>query len=580
MNAHTPKQSHEVSEPSWIGRLIDERYKVVEHLGEGGMGAVYVAEHLKLRKEVALKVIHPEFAGDGEVAARFAREAMASAQLDHPHVASALDFGTLPEGGAYLVMQLVRGKSVHDLLEEHGAVPWRHACEIAAQVADALGAAHAAGIVHRDLKPDNILLQERSDGSTQVKVLDFGIARVALEEGRRAPEGAAPGKALTRVGTVMGTPGYMSPEQAMGERVDARADVYALGVVLWEMIVGRDMFGTRDLTAIVTRQLTEPAPPLGVNAPEAIPPELEALVSAMLAGRANDRPESAILVRDSLRQLAYGSAAPVSGTHHLPGTDRTDGTARTVLAKETPVPASVRASSAGAVAPVPTMPRAETPLAAYIARAREILPERARELLRRAKPQWLAAGCGALVLAVLVVGVGVAAIGGSGGDDGAGEARPGTTDRPGFRLPFNLPVLPPEAPRIPPEVQERIDVVLDGSDRRDRLRAADWLLAHEPGSDVPEFARVVAELERARGCRGKKPVVERIRDEELVGALPAIERLHESRGGCGFFGSQDCYGCMRDTLRETLAVLRGEDPAELEEDEPEPEPKQRRRRRR
>ena len=577
MNARTPKQSEEVSEPSWIGRLVDERYKVIEHLGEGGMGAVYVAEHLKLRKEVALKVIHPEFAGDGEVAARFAREAMASAQLEHPHVASALDFGTLPEGGAYLVMQLVRGKSVHDMLEEHGSIPWKHACEIAAQVADALAAAHDAGIVHRDLKPDNILLQERADGSTQVKVLDFGIARVALEEGRQAPEGAAPGKALTRVGTVMGTPGYMSPEQAMGERVDARADLYALGVVLWEMIVGKDMFGTRDLTAIVTRQLTEPAPPLSLNAPEPVPPELDALVKAMLSGRADERPESAIFVRDALRQLAYGSAAPVSGMHQLPAAERTDGTARTVLAKETPVPASVRQSLAEPVAPVPTVPRApvQARIAALQSRGRELWG-RAPEWLRRGQPKWIAAGCGALLLGTLVLGVGVAAL--SGGDEDGTAPPPGTTSRPGFRLPFNLPVLPPEQPSIPPEVQEHIDELLDEPERRDRMRAAEWLLAYEPASDVPEFARAVADLELARGCRGKKPIVERIRDEELVGALPAIERLHENRRGCGFFGSQDCYRCMRDTLRETRAVLRGEEPEAEEEDEAEPKQRGRRRR--
>src|SRR4051794_21206826 len=135
------------------------------------MGAVFIAEHLKLRKQVALKVIRAELAGNGEVAARFAREAMATAQFEHPHVASAIDFGTLAEGGAYLVMQLVRGRSLRDLLEQSGRLAWPMACELLAQVADALSAARLVGIVHRDLKPENILVEVREDGSHLAKIL-------------------------------------------------------------------------------------------------------------------------------------------------------------------------------------------------------------------------------------------------------------------------------------------------------------------------------------------------------------------------------------------------------------------------
>ncbi len=223
----------------WIGRFVDGRYRVVEKLAEGGMGSVFVAEHVTLGKLVALKVIHPSLAGDDDFAERFAREAMVSAKLDHPHVASAMDFGRLPEGGAYLVLQLVRGPSVQDVLEREGALAWPRVCAIGAQVADALAAAHAEGIVHRDLKPENVLLERRDDGAEHVKVLDFGIARVDA-----SPQGPSAGlsragtgrpiatRALTRRGMVVGTPGYMSPEQALGEETDFRTDLYALGVLL------------------------------------------------------------------------------------------------------------------------------------------------------------------------------------------------------------------------------------------------------------------------------------------------------------------------------------------------------------
>src|SRR5690606_18296792 len=150
--------------PPFPTRRSSDLYRIVELLGEGGMGAVYVAEHLKLHKQVAIKTIRAEFAADSQAEARFTREALATASLDHPHVASAIDYGHLEEGGAYLVIQLVRGHSLTKQIGR-GPLPWLQACQLGAQVADALTAAHALGIVHRDLKPDNILLEPRDDGS-------------------------------------------------------------------------------------------------------------------------------------------------------------------------------------------------------------------------------------------------------------------------------------------------------------------------------------------------------------------------------------------------------------------------------
>jgi serine/threonine protein kinase len=244
----------------WIGKVIADRYRVLELLGEGGMGAVYIAEHLTLQKQVALKVVHAEHAGNAELAARFAREAMATSRIDHPNVISALDFGTLPDGTAYLAVQLVRGPSLTKVLQAEGRLHWARAAEIGAQVADALCAAHGYGIVHRDLKPDNVLLQFLDDGGELVKVLDFGVAK--FERDSLAPPSVRREPNVTQIGIVIGTPGYMAPEQAIGHPADHRADLYALGVILWEAIVGRPLWAAADLQTLVERQLSETPPRL------------------------------------------------------------------------------------------------------------------------------------------------------------------------------------------------------------------------------------------------------------------------------------------------------------------------------
>ncbi|MCC7539733.1 MAG: serine/threonine protein kinase [Deltaproteobacteria bacterium] len=284
-----PAPREKIDASAWVGRVIDERYRVLELLGEGAMGAVFAAEHLGLRKQVALKVVLPRHAGDAELAARFAREAMLTARLEHPHVASAIDCGSLPEGGSYLVARLARGQSLRAWMAERRG--WRHALVIGLQMADALAAAHEQEIVHRDLKPDNVVVDERGDGVPHVWVLDFGIAR----------EGASAG-ALTRVGTIMGTPGYMAPEQAVGQPVDARADVYALGVILWEVSTGRTLFESRELGKLVEAQLLSTAPRISTHVPD-VPRALDALVAQMLESSKGKRPASCVVVRDALRAI-------------------------------------------------------------------------------------------------------------------------------------------------------------------------------------------------------------------------------------------------------------------------------------
>jgi eukaryotic-like serine/threonine-protein kinase len=282
------------------GSVVAERYRIDRLLGTGGMGAVYRAEHLYMKKTVALKVLHREFANVSEVVQRFEREAIAAARIEHPNVTGASDFGKLEDGSYYLVLEYVEGQSLRERIDQ-GPLPTELAVDVARQTARALCAAHAAGIIHRDLKPENVMLVSGEGGAAQVKVLDFGIARVSL------PEAERPGSNLTRIGVVMGTVAYMSPEQAIGRNVDERTDLYALGAMLYEMIAGHPPFQAEQPTEVLARQLTETPPPLGAGTP----PELASLVSDLLEKNPGDRPEAANEVLRRIDSLTASPSAPI-----------------------------------------------------------------------------------------------------------------------------------------------------------------------------------------------------------------------------------------------------------------------------
>ncbi len=220
---------------SLIGVLLSGRYLIERLIGEGGMGAVYLAQHTHMRKRMAVKVLHPEMSRMPEVVARFEREAMAAAHIDHPNVAAATDFGKLEDGSFFLVLEFVEGSSLREAIAK-GRLELGRAIHVTRQTASALARAHALGIVHRDLKPENVMLVAREGDRDFVKVLDFGIAKVPV--GELVGEPKTGGQVLTQLGMVYGTPEYMAPEQALGQAVDPRADLYALGVMTFEMIVG------------------------------------------------------------------------------------------------------------------------------------------------------------------------------------------------------------------------------------------------------------------------------------------------------------------------------------------------------
>jgi serine/threonine protein kinase len=261
-------------------------YEVKQKLGEGGMGAVYLAVHPNIGKRVALKVLHPEFSSNEEVIGRFFTEAKAVNDIQHPNIVDIIDYGEMPSvtGGSqkvvYFIMEFLAGDSLAKVIHDQAPLSPERAQMIALQIADALGASHRHGIVHRDLKPDNVMITVRRDGRDFVKVLDFGIAKLT---------GDHPGSRRTRTGIVMGTPAYMSPEQCEGRgQVDHRTDVYALGILLYEMLAGQVPFRGEGYGEVLVQHMTQvPRKPSTVRG--VIPPHLEAVCMKALEKRPSDR---------------------------------------------------------------------------------------------------------------------------------------------------------------------------------------------------------------------------------------------------------------------------------------------------
>jgi serine/threonine protein kinase len=285
-----------------IGQLVGN-YRITGLLGEGGMGAVYLAEHPGIGRKAAVKVLHPHLTRDSEMAVRFFNEARAANAIRHPGIVEVFDFGTLPSGVSYIIMEFLSGDSLAKRLRA-GRMAMETAVRIAAQAADVLGAAHAVGIVHRDLKPDNLYLapDPRNPGREMVKVLDFGIAKLG-----GGPTDA--GSVKTRTGAVMGTPIYMSPEQCRGTReVDRRTDIYALGVILYEMLCGTPPFVSTGQGELMYLHISEPPPPPRTKNP-VLPERLEAVVLRALA---KDPAKRFQTMADLAKALA-GEAMPTDG---------------------------------------------------------------------------------------------------------------------------------------------------------------------------------------------------------------------------------------------------------------------------
>ncbi|MBI5499664.1 MAG: protein kinase [Deltaproteobacteria bacterium] len=399
-----------------VGTVVDGRYRVLARLSEGGMGVVYRAEHVFLKREVALKRLHRELTGHGEAVARFEREAQAAARIDHPNVCQVLDCGVGQDGAFFIAMELLAGASLDRRIAEAAPLPLAEIADVGLQLCAALGRAHELGIVHRDLKPENVMLVPRRDGPGAVaKIMDFGIAKVAQEGG---------GNKLTQAGMVFGTPAYMAPEQAAGTTVDARADLYALGVILFEMATGRCPFEAPTLSAVLTKQLTEDAPALESAAPQlAYPHPFRDLVARCLQKDPDRRFASAADLAAALRACAGLSAIPVT----LPP------------APSAPLPPSPHSDATILATSNPSLPPSPGPFTTGVA-APTVYP--ATTPPRRSRTPWIVAASVAFLTVTAVAAVLI----GRQSDDRRNEASPGA-NATADRRPPTVGTSPPTADR-------------------------------------------------------------------------------------------------------------------------------------
>ena len=303
-----------------VGQVVADRYHVVKKLGEGGMGQVYLAEHVKMGRRSAIKVMNPAMVHDPDAVARFNREASNASRITHPNVCAIYDFGETPDGLIYLAMEFIEGEPLTDLLEREGALAVPRATAIFLQTADALQAAHDLGIVHRDLKPDNIMLSRKKGGGDTVKVVDFGIAK--------AVGGDQAGQKVTKTGLVVGTPEFMSPEQLSGDTLDGRSDLYSLALVFYRMLIGKLPFEATSVQETMIKRLTDEPTKLAEARPDlSFPPGLQPVLDTALARTPMERYQS---VAKFAADVAAVTGRPTTGA--VPHTrSRGDSEAKTQL---------------------------------------------------------------------------------------------------------------------------------------------------------------------------------------------------------------------------------------------------------
>ncbi|MEZ4382034.1 MAG: protein kinase [Nannocystaceae bacterium] len=285
-----------------FGTVLADRYRVLDLIGKGGMGKVYLAEHVAIGKKVAIKVLSQAYCHRPDQVKRFLREARAASTIEHENVIDITDFGEMPNGSVFFAMEYLQGEDLGKLLRRHGRLPWPRARRIILQICRALQAAHARGIIHRDMKPENCFLITRGGRRDFVKVLDFGIAKVVDEERKVS-------HTLTQAGALIGTPEYMAPEQVTGEVADPRMDIYSIGCIMYQLLTGRLPFQDKTMFGVLTQQVNMKPPPLREVAPEAeIPEEVEAIVLKAMEKTKEARYQTMLELVEAIAAAPRGTA--------------------------------------------------------------------------------------------------------------------------------------------------------------------------------------------------------------------------------------------------------------------------------
>jgi serine/threonine-protein kinase len=427
-----------------LGATVAGRYQVIRKLGEGGMGSVYLAMHTILEKQVALKVLHGEFARKPDLVDRFMQEAKAASRIRHENVIDISDFGVTPEGHVFFAMELLQGNDLHDAVARAKIsgqlLPWSRTKKIFLQICSALAAAHARGIVHRDLKPENVYLIDFLGDPDFVKLLDFGIAKltdVSNEEGSRK---------LTKTGMLFGTPEYMSPEQARGENVDHRVDIYAMGCILFQLVSNRVPFEAENFMGVLAQHLTQEPPVIPPEVFDQIgaPRELAAVIDRALVKDREQRYQTVDELANAVRQ--------VCGDPPVADKSQPSRVANVAAPSET-------TRSRAATGPVPARARSETSRVKTQWTGNLHIPEAAPQVEHAKTKSKLP----------LVIGVGLLAVGGAvaavlalGGGGSAAGPEPGVASGSAQAIApvVEPPVQPPPPPPKVDPLPEQAEIVL------------------------------------------------------------------------------------------------------------------------
>jgi serine/threonine protein kinase/Flp pilus assembly protein TadD len=506
------------SETSLVGTQVGA-YEILSHLGAGAMGDVYRGVHKQLQRPVAIKALKPEIAISESLVGRFFAEARAVNLIRHENIVECTDMIRDQLGRSFMVMELLDGKTLGELKASVVKLPWPRAVKIAAQIADAIAAAHEKGIIHRDLKPDNVFLIKRRETDDYVKILDFGIAHLKPEQG---------GHSATQTGAALGTPAYMSPEQVRGEKVTAAADIYCLGVMLFELITGELPFNGESAAEVMVGHLSTPPPDISQSA--RIPSPLASLVNSMLCKAQDERPPSMAEIADQLHALA-GKGSVKRGSGRLDETpESVDGQAETAPAPQE------EAKARGGDSDV-----------SYTA-----IPAQSQQG-GSGKGLWL--GLAGLAVAGAVVAVVMLGGGGDSSDSGGAGPEPGRAnsatavepDDGGSREAFDLALREARLPATPAECQTiagpELAVMTEATAKLAggslaEIRDQDREAARQLAEASPRSAEGLALLGRARLLTGDRTGAIEAADR-AIGECPTLALAHGVRGTALMATEQD-----------------------------------------